>query len=73
MGIDSMSQDIIMRKKKQSEIETLNGYFLQLAAANNIKAPYNKVIYELGKKEFNLPEFEPLSIDNFWEKIQENI
>ncbi|NHI94573.1 MAG: 2-dehydropantoate 2-reductase [Candidatus Lokiarchaeota archaeon] len=72
MLIDSISQDIIMKQKKQSELETLNGYLLELADKLGLKVPYNKTVYELCKKQFGLEQFEPLSIEYIWNEIKKN-
>ncbi len=71
MLLDSMSQDILIKKKKQSELETLNGYVLSLAEKMGLNAPYNEIVYELCKKQFSFEEFKPLSIEYIWDKVNE--
>ena len=41
-GPNSMVQDMIIRQKNQSELESLNGYFVKLADSLGIDIPYNK-------------------------------
>lgn len=71
--ISSMAQDIIQRGKHDSELEYLNGYLLKLADQYKIRAPYNRTLYELGKIEFSKPVFTPLSLNEVWGKISENL
>lgn len=73
MVLNSMAQDILQRKKKDSELESLNGYILQLADSLGLQVPYNRTIYQLCKAEFSKPEFQPLSVEEVWDKVNENL
>ena len=55
-----MKQDMIIRQKTQSELESLNGYFLKLANSLGVDAPYNKVLYEICKEHFKKTPYQPL-------------
>ena len=68
-----MAQDLIMKKRNITELDTLNGYILQLAQKNDVKAPYNKSLYDLSRKVFSDEVFEPLSVDETFEIIISNI
>ncbi len=70
---NSMVQDMILRKKGQSELESLNGYMLTLAESIGIETPYNRTIYELCKVQFSKKPFQPLTVDVVWDKVQENL
>ena len=72
MVISSMAQDIIQRKQHESEIESINGYFCNLAETNGIPAPFNKTIYELCLREFARPVFNPLDVNYIWLKVCKN-
>ncbi len=72
-GPNSMEQDKILRLKSESELEYLNGYMISLADSLGIKAPYNRIIYELCKKNFQKKPYQPLDIEVVWKKIIENI
>jgi len=72
-AINSMAQDLIMKKRNITELDTLNGYILQLAQKNDVKAPYNKSLYDLSRKVFSDEVFEPLSVDETFEIIISNI
>ena len=73
MVLSSMAQDILQRKGHQSELDTINGYFIELADKYKINAPFNKVIYDLCKKEFAKPTFVPLDVKDVWAKVQEKL
>lgn len=65
----SMTQDIILRGRKQSELEYLNGYLLKLAKEHNIEVPVNRAVYELCRDAFSQPRFTPMDITEIWRKI----
>jgi len=71
--ISSMAQDILQKGGSQSELESLNGYFIYLAEQYGIDIPYNKTIYELCKEEFAKPGFEPWDVKEVWDKVQQNL
>ncbi len=73
MALSSMVQDIVLRQKNQSELESLNGYFIKLADSLGFKAPYNRTIYEICKEEFKKTPFKPLHVELVWKKIQEKL
>jgi hypothetical protein len=66
-----MAQDVIQRKNSQSELESINGYFVGLAEKVGVYAPYNKAIYELCRREFARPSFHPLDYCRL-EEIERN-
>jgi len=73
MVMSSMAQDIIQRGGTESELESLNGYFIKLADRRGLKVPYNRAIYELCKREFGKPDFQPLDVTEVWAKVQEKM
>ncbi len=73
MSHNSMIQDMIFRQKNQSELESLNGYFIKLADSLGLKAPYNNTIYKLCKEQFIHAPYKPLEVDIVLRKINENI
>ena len=54
----------------ESELESINGYFLKMADDNGVKVPYNRTIYEMYKKEFNKPSFQPLDVKDVWREVE---
>lgn len=67
--ISSMAQDIIVNGNNASELETINGYVIQLAKQHNIDIPVNQAIYSICKDAFNRQPFTPISVDTIWEKV----
>jgi len=68
--INSMAQDIIIKKKNQSELESLNGHIIQIADARNIPIPYNKAIYQICMDRFSQIPFESMSAKEINEEIK---
>ncbi|NBI30193.1 ketopantoate reductase family protein [Chengkuizengella marina] len=73
MVMSSMGQDIIQHGKSDSELESLNGYFIHLADMANLKAPYNRAIYKLCKEGFKKTPFQPLDVEKVWEKVEQEM
>jgi 2-dehydropantoate 2-reductase len=71
--LNSMAQDKLIRRKEQSELESLNGYLLDLAHQNDIKVPFNEVIYRLCKKAFSVVPYKPLHVDEVWNEIEKEL
>lgn len=69
---NSMAQDMIHRQKNQSELESLTGYFVKLANSLDINIPFNRGIYELSKKQFEVKPYQPLPVESVWEEIYKN-
>lgn len=69
MVMSSMTQDIIQRGGHDSELESINGYFLSLAEKNGVDAPYNKAVYTLCRQEFPKVPFVPLDVRVIWEQV----
>jgi len=71
MVLSSMAQDILQRGAGQSELEDINGYLLSLADRHGIKAPYNRAVYYIARREFDKPKFEPMDIKDLWAEMSE--
>jgi len=71
--LNSMAQDMILRQKNQSELESLNGYLIKLADSHGLEVPYNRTIYKLCKEQFSKTPYRPLAVEIVWEKINENL
>ncbi|WP_299011905.1 ketopantoate reductase family protein [uncultured Shewanella sp.] len=67
--ISSMAQDIIINGNSASELETINGYVIQLAKQYHVDIPVNQAIYSLCQDAFNRQPFTPISVDTIWEKV----
>lgn len=73
MVLSSMAQDVLQRHGKDTELETINGYIVSLADKIGMKAPYNRTIYPLCKREFSRDEFTPLDVKEVWAEIARNL
>lgn len=73
MVLSSMGQDVLLRKSTDTEIDTLNGYFIKLADTYGVKAPYNRAIYKLCKDKFLKPGFEPMDVEKVWDSIKNQL
>ena len=73
MVVSSMAQDIIQRGGKDSELESLNGYFVQKAEEFGVHIPYNKTIYEMCRREFAREKFEPLDVKEVWAEVEKQL
>ena len=70
---NSMSQDIIIRQKTQSELEYLVGYIVNLAQSLGIPVPYNSTIYELCKSQFQKKPYKQLEVEEVWQIILQKL
>jgi 2-dehydropantoate 2-reductase len=68
-GPNSMTQDLIIRQKSQSELDHLNGYVVNLAKKLELSVPFNDTIYELCKAQLQEKSFKQLKVEEVWEEI----
>jgi 2-dehydropantoate 2-reductase len=59
-GINSMAQDILIKKQNQTEIDSFNGFIVKLAKEHGLKVPLNEKIYNLCKAKFSELVFQPI-------------
>jgi 2-dehydropantoate 2-reductase len=62
MQMSSMTQDVVLRGASDTELDSITGYIVRLAAEHGVPAPYNGAIHRLGREKFR-PGFEPLSCE----------
>ena len=60
MRMSSMTQDVVLRGAEHTELESITGHIVRLAAEHGVAVPYNRAIYRLGREKFR-PGFAPLS------------
>jgi 2-dehydropantoate 2-reductase len=70
MRMSSMTQDVVLRGAQDTELESITGYIVRLAAENGVPVPYNRAIYRLGRQKFR-PGFEPLSPEEVLAAVEE--
>jgi 2-dehydropantoate 2-reductase len=71
LGLNSMAQDVF-RGRATTELETLNGYMLNLARRVGFSTPINETIYEVAKERFG-PDFRPISEQELWGMIERKV
>jgi len=69
--VNSMGQDVLLKRKKNTELESLNGYIINMASSLGIEALYNLTLYKICKREFNRSDFQPLSIKEVWDEFRQ--
>ena len=71
IGLNSMAQDVF-GGRATTELETLNGYMLDLARREGFPTPVNETIYEVAKERFG-PDFQPISEQELWNLIKQKM
>ena len=60
-----------MKKRVNTELEDLNGYFITMAEQFGMKIPYNRTIYDLCKERFEkVDTFQPLAIEEVFSRVK---
>ena len=59
----SMTQDVALRGATDTELESITGYIVDLAAQCGVAAPYNRAILRLGREKFR-PGFLPMRCED---------
>nr|MDO8109819.1 2-dehydropantoate 2-reductase [Candidatus Sigynarchaeota archaeon] len=72
MQMSSMAQDKFILKSKVTEIESLNGFFVNLAESIGFDAKYNIALYKIARDEFAKDDFKPLDETDLWAKISKS-
>jgi len=71
LGLNSMAQDVF-GGRATTELETLNGYMLDLASRVGFPTPINETIYEVAKQRFG-PDFQPIFEHELWGMIERKV
>ena len=71
VGPTSMTQDVF-GGKTSTELESLNGYMLELARRVNVPMPINEAIYEIAKERC-CSNFKPIQEIELWEMINNRL
>ena len=69
MAMSSMTQDVALRGATDTELESITGYIVRLAAEHGVPVPYNSAILKLGREKFH-PGFEPLRCEDVLEAVE---
>jgi 2-dehydropantoate 2-reductase len=70
MRMSSMTQDVLLRGAEDTELESITGYVVRLAAEHGVSVPYNRAVYRLGREKFR-PGFAPLSPEEVLAAVKE--
>jgi len=65
----SMTQDVFLRHTQSTELESLTGYIVRLAAEHHVAVPYNDAIYRLARKYFR-PGFVPMRCEDVLAEVE---
>ena len=68
--LNSMGQDVLVRRKKETELEFLNKHILDMAVSAGMEVPCNRALYNLCKNLFNQEDFQPLAIEEVWDVLK---
>ncbi len=70
MRMSSMTQDVMLRAANDTELESITGYIVQLAAAHGVSVPYNRAILRLGRERFR-EGFAPLACEDVFAAVEQ--
>ncbi|MGA3138521.1 MAG: 2-dehydropantoate 2-reductase N-terminal domain-containing protein [Xanthobacteraceae bacterium] len=62
MRMSSMTQDVMQHGAQATELESITGYIVDLAAQHGVPVPYNRAILKLGRERFR-PGFTPITCE----------
>ena len=68
--LNSMGQDVLMKRRKETELEFLNKYILGMANSAGTQAPCNRALYDLCKRSFDQQDFQPLTVEEVWDALK---
>ncbi len=68
--LNSMGQDVLLKRRKETELEFLNKYILDMAASAGMEVPCNRALYDLCKNLFDQEDFQPLTIEEVWDALK---
>jgi 2-dehydropantoate 2-reductase len=69
MRMSSMTQDVMQHGAQDTELESITGYIVGLAAQHGVPVPFNRAILELGREKFR-PGFAPISCEEVMAAVQ---
>jgi 2-dehydropantoate 2-reductase len=62
MRMSSMTQDVMLHGAQGTELESITGYIVDLAAEHGMPVPFNRAILKLGREKFH-PGFAPITCE----------
>jgi 2-dehydropantoate 2-reductase len=70
MLMSSMAQDLYLLRSGFTELDSINGYMVELADRVGFNARYNKAIYQIAKESFSLPDFTPIDENDLLTRVK---
>jgi 2-dehydropantoate 2-reductase len=68
--MSSMVQDVYVAKRRVTELESLNGYFVRLAESVGFDARYNKALYRITKAWLDQADRRPMDEVELWSRLR---
>ncbi len=65
----SMAQDVAAGRGTQTELDSINGYMIELADKTGHRAPIIRTVTDLCKERFARQPFEPMTVEDIWEDV----
>jgi 2-dehydropantoate 2-reductase len=72
MRMSSMTQDVMQHGAQATELESITGYIVDLAAQHGVPAPYNRAILKLGRERFR-PGFTPMMCEEVMAAVEREV
>ena len=72
MRMSSMTQDVMLHGAQDTELESITGYIVELAAQHGVAVPYNRAILKLGREKFH-PGFAAVTCEEVMEAVEREI
>ena len=70
MVLSSMAQDVRAQGGAMTELDSINGYILELADRVKHPAPINRAVYALCRQRFGKGTFVPLTAEEIWQAVE---
>jgi 2-dehydropantoate 2-reductase len=68
--LNSMGQDVLVKRRGETELEFLNKYILDMASSVGMQAPCNRALYDLCRSSFDRQDFQPLTVEEVWDALK---
>jgi 2-dehydropantoate 2-reductase len=69
IGSTSMANDILTKASGVSELQSINGYLLDLASQHNVDVPYSKRLYKLCQQRFGNSPFKAITAQELCDSL----
>jgi ketopantoate reductase len=73
LALNTMAQDVLQHGNKTTELDSLNGYFVDGARELRMDIPYIETVPELCQDHFDDPDFRPMPEEEIWDLVRKRI